>query len=47
MIYDGLVSLIGTVPPDMENFVYVVSCLVFLFLLLSVFTFLGSLFKRV
>lgn len=47
MIYDALVSLIGAVPPGMEDFVYVVSCLVFLFLLLSAFTFLGSLFKRV
>lgn len=46
MIYDAIVSLVGTVPAGMEKFIYVVSCVVLLFLLCGTFTFLGSLFKR-
>lgn len=47
MIYNSLVELIGTVPDGLEDFVYIISGIVVLWLLLSSFTFLGSLFKRV
>lgn len=47
MVYDSLVELIGTVPDGLEDFVYILAGIVVLWLLLSAFTFLGSIFKRV
>lgn len=47
MIYDALIELIGEVPVGLEEFVYIFSGVVVLWLLLSCFTFVGSLFKRI
>lgn len=45
MIYDALVDLVGTVPSGLSDFVYIISCAVAIVLVLSAFSFLGSLFK--
>ena len=47
MIYDALIDLIGDVPVGLEEFVYIMSAVVVLWLLLCSFTFLGSIFKRI
>ena len=47
MVYDALVELIGEIPLGLEDFVYILSGIVVLWLLLCSFTFIGSLFKRI
>lgn len=47
MVYESLIELIGEVPVGLEDFVYIFSGVTVLWLLLSCFTFLGSLFKRI
>lgn len=47
MVYDALVELIGEIPVGMEEFIYLLSGVVVLWLLLCSFTFIGSIFKRI
>lgn len=47
MIYDYLVSLVGTVPEGYEPVVYVISCLVCFFLLCEFFAFFHSIISRI
>lgn len=47
MIYDYIVSLVGTVPSGLEDAVYVLSIFILLFLIAEMFAFLHTLFRAI
>lgn len=44
-IYEALVSLVGEPPVGLEPLVYVMSCVILLFLVLSAFSLVGAVVK--